>query len=198
VLKRPGPSRILIPLLVIALAVLPAVAGEPSAIPARVQILLFSKIWMFDRSIAEKDQIVMAVLYQSTFRVSADGKNQVIEAVRAEGLKIRCVPVALDDVAHIANNLQGLKADVFYLTEMRGLNIRDVVGVSLARRIKTISVVAGYLEAGVAIGLRVRGDKPVIVVNLRAAKAEGSDLTGQLLRVATMIGEPPPAPGATP
>ena len=32
-------------------------------------------------------------------------------------------------------------------------------------------------------------DKPVIVVNLPAAKAEGSDLTGQLLKVATLIGE---------
>lgn len=182
--------RILLPLLIILAMITPAAQGETSPIPARVQMLLFSKIRMFDRSVSENDQIVMAVLYQSTFRASAEAKDQLIEAVRAEGLKIRCVPVALDDVGHIAGTLQNVKADVFYVTEMRGINILDVVGVSRTRQIKTITVVEGYLEAGVAIGLRVRNDKPVIVVNLRAAKAEGSDLTGQLLRVATLIGEP--------
>ena len=83
-----------------------------------------------------------------------------------------------------------MKADVFYVTEMRGINILDVVHVSRARRIKTITVVAGYVEAGIAIGLSVRNDKPVIVVNLSAAKAEGSDLTAQLLKVATVIDQP--------
>ena len=73
---------------------------------------------------------------------------------------------------------------------MRGINILDVVRVSRARRIKTITVVTGYVEAGVAIGLRVRNDKPMIVVNLSAAKAEGSDLTAQLLRASTIIAEP--------
>jgi len=180
--------RALLPLLVVLSA--PAAGGDGSPIPAQMQMLLFSKIWMFDRSVADKDQIVMAVLYQSTFRASAEAKDEVIEAVRAGGLKVRCVPVALDDAGHIAAGLQTVKADVFYVTEMRGVNIADVVGVSRVRKIKTITVVGEYLEAGVAIGLRVRGDKPVIVVNLKAAKAEGSDLTGQLLKVATIIGEP--------
>ena len=153
-------------------------------------MLLFSKIWMFDRSIAGNGQIVMAVLYQSTFRASTEAKDQLIEAVRAEGLKIQCVPIALDDVEHISDALQHVQADVFYVTEMRGINIPEVIRISRARKIKTITVVPGYVEAGVAIGLRVRNDKPTIVVNLAAAKAEGSDLTGQLLRVATIIGEP--------
>lgn len=174
----------------LSVAITPSASGETSPIPARVQMLLFSKIWMFDRSVAPNEQIVMAVLYQSTFRASAEAKDQLIEAVRAEGLKIRCVPVALDDVEHIADGLQRVEADVFYVTEMRGINILELVRVSRARQIKTITVVSGYVEEGIAIGLRVRGDKPVIDVNLRAAKAEGSDLTGQLLGVATIIGEP--------
>ena len=183
--------RILLSLLTILLAAIPPPAhGEASPIPARVQMLLFSKIWMFDRSVAPNEPMVMAVLYQSTFRASAEAKDELIEVVRAEGLKIRCVPVALDDVENVTDELQRVKADVFYVTEMRGIDILELVRVSRSRQIKTITVVAGYVEAGVAIGLRVRGDKPVIDVNLRAAKAEGSDLTGQLLRVATIIGEP--------
>ena len=59
-------------------AVAHAAIEQTSAIPASVQLLLFSKIWMFDRSVAENDQIVMAVLYQSTFRASEEAKDQLI------------------------------------------------------------------------------------------------------------------------
>ncbi len=168
-------------------AVAYAAIGPTAAIPARVQLLLFSKIWMFDRSVAENDQIDMAVLYQSTFRASEEAKDEIIKAVRAGGSRIRCVPIALDDVAKVAETLEHVNADVFYVTELRGVNILDVVRVSRARHIKTITVAAGYVESGIAVGLQVRDDKPVIVVNLRAAKAEGSDLTAQLLRVSTVI-----------
>ena len=166
-----------------------AAIEQTSAIPAGVQLLLFSKIWMFDRSVPENEPMVMAVLYQSTFRASEEAKDQLVEAVRIGELKIRCVPVALDDVGNVVNTLEHVKADVFYVTEMRGVNVLDVVRVSRARHIKTITVAAGYVEGGIAIGLSVRNDKPVIVVNLTAAKAEGSDLTAQLLRVSTVIDE---------
>jgi hypothetical protein len=190
-MKRGLARRTFVALLVIlSAAITPAAYAETSPIPAGVQLQLFSKIWMFDRSVAENDHIVVAVLYQSTLRSSAEAKDALIGAVLATGLKIRCVPVALDDVEQISNELQHVKADVFYVTEMRGINIVDVVRVSRARHIKTITVVGGYVESGIAIGLRVRNDKPVIVVNLTAAKAEGSDLTAQLLRVSTIIDEP--------
>jgi hypothetical protein len=178
----------------LALILLAAIArparAETSSIPATVQLLLFGKIWMFDRSVADNDHIVVAILYQSTLRSSAEAKDQLIAAVRTGGSKIQCIPVALDDVENGVRELQRVKADVFYVTEMRGINITDVVRISRARHIKTITVVEGYVEAGVAIGLRVRNDKPSIVVNLVAAKAEGSDLTAQLLRLSTIIDEP--------
>jgi hypothetical protein len=177
-------------LLVVAPAAISETAiGQSAAIPAGVQLRLFSKIWMFDRSIASKDRIVVAVLYQS-FRASEEAKDQLVEAVRADGLNIQCIPVALDDVGSVAKILERTKADVFYVTEMRGINLLDVIRVSRARNVKTITVTAGYVEGGIAIGLRVRNDKPVIVVNLGAAKAEGSDLAAQLLKVSTIIDAP--------
>jgi hypothetical protein len=163
--------------------------AQTSAIPATVQLLLFGKIWMFDRSVANNDHLVVAVLYQSSLRSSAEAKDELIAAIRTSGSKLRCIPIALDDVANLSRELQHVNADIFYVTEMRGINIADVVRISRARHIKTITAVDGYVEAGVAIGLRVRNDKPNIVVNLSAAKAEGSDLAAQLLRLSTIIEE---------
>jgi hypothetical protein len=175
---------------VITLALtIPSLRGDSFPIPASVQLLLFSKIWKFDRSLSDRDEIVLAILYQSSFRISAESKERLIEAVHTTGMKIRCIPVSLDNPDHVWAELQSSKADVFYITEMRGISISEVVRVSRAHHIKTITVVQGYVEGGVAIGLRVRNDKPDIVVNLSAAKAEGSDLTAQLLRFATIVTE---------
>jgi hypothetical protein len=164
--------------------------GQSPAIPPRVQMLLFSSIWKFDRSIRENDKIVMAVLYQSTFRSSEEAKEQILAAVREEGLTVQCIPVALDEPANVRKVLASVVADVFYVSEMRGVDIAEIVTVSRARKIRTISVVPEYLDAGIAVGLRVSKDKPAIVVNLAGAKAEGSDLTAQLLRVSTLIPDP--------
>jgi hypothetical protein len=168
-----------------------AVKGDSFPIPASVQLLLFSKIWKFDRSLSDREEIVLAILYQSSFRTSAESKDRLIEAVHTTGLKIRCITVSLDDPEQLPAELQSSKADVFYITEMRGISIPEVVRISRARHIKTITVVHGYVEGGVAIGLRVRNDKPDIIVNLNAAKAEGSDLTAQLLRFTTIVTETP-------
>lgn len=191
-MNRRFPGRKALAALVVLSLTLTAqtIKGDSSSIPAAVQMRLFSKIWMFDRSLAGNGEVVMAILYQSSFRSSAESKDRLIEAVRAGGMNIRCIPIPLDDLERVAIALKSVNADVFYVTEMRGVNIGDVIGVSRTRRIKTITVVAAYIQAGVAIGLRVRNDKPDIVVNLSAAKAEGSDLTAPLLRLATLIAEP--------
>src|SRR5687767_6207220 len=106
-------QRLVTVLVILSMAIASTARGETSPIPARVQMLLFSKIWMFDRSLTASDGIVMAILYQSTFRASDQAKDQLIEAVRAEGLKVRCVLVPLDDLETVTSDLQKVKADVF-------------------------------------------------------------------------------------
>jgi hypothetical protein len=174
-------------IIALSVAVIPEAHADSSPIPAGVQMLLFQKIWMFDRSFVKDREIVMVVLYQSTFRTSANDKDRIVEAVRAGGFRIRCQPVALDDIQHVTEILKTLQADVFYVPEMRGINIRDVFSVSRARHIRTITGVPAYVDAGLAIGLQVLNDKPNILVNLGAAKAEGSDLTAQILRLSTIV-----------
>jgi hypothetical protein len=55
------------------------------------------------------------------------------------------------------------------------------------RRIRTVTAVNEYVIAGAAVGLDLRGDHAEIVVNLPAARAEGSDFSSQLLRLARIV-----------
>ena len=46
----------------------------------------------------------------------------------------------------------------------------------------------GYVEAGLSVGLDIERDRPQIVVNLEASRAEGADFGAQLLKLARVLG----------
>jgi hypothetical protein len=45
-----------------------------------------------------------------------------------------------------------------------------------------------YLRTGLSVGIGVRNDRPHIMINLAAAKAEGAAYQAQLLRMSEIIG----------
>jgi hypothetical protein len=51
----------------------------------------------------------------------------------------------------------------------------------------TLTGVAEYVRAGIAVGIGVRDDRPEILVNLAAARAAGADFSAQLLLLARVI-----------
>jgi hypothetical protein len=46
-----------------------------------------------------------------------------------------------------------------------------------------------YVETGLAIGVDMKGERPEIVINLAASRAEGADLTAHLLKLARLVGD---------
>ena len=45
-----------------------------------------------------------------------------------------------------------------------------------------------YVEAGVSVGIGIRRDRPLIIVNLAQARAEGTAFSSQLLALARIVG----------
>lgn len=185
--SRTGRFRPPFPLLAVCFAIGICVSAH-AEVPADVQWALFSKIWHFDRSLSQSDELTVAVLYQSNYRASAEAKDELMTAARGQ-LKIRCTPVALDDPNRLEALLAGVVADVFYVTPLRGVDIASIARISARRHVKTVTATPEYVEAGLAVGLRVRNDRPDILINLAAARAEGSDLPAPLLKLSTIVGE---------
>ena len=46
-----------------------------------------------------------------------------------------------------------------------------------------------YVEGGLAIGVDMKGDRPEIVINLAASRAEGAELNAHLLKLARVVGD---------
>jgi hypothetical protein len=159
----------------------PAMAAE---VPVSVQMDLYHKIWKLDRSLESRGDLSVAVLYQDTYAASAAAKDAV--EAWAVVSHVHCIFVALDQ-KNIDAALQNIVADVFYVTPMRGADIERIARIARARQIHTMAGLTDYLLIGLSVGIGVRNDRPHIMINLDAAKAEGAAYQAQLLQMVEIV-----------
>jgi hypothetical protein len=168
------------------LAVLLLLPGTIAAadVPVSVQLELYQKIWKLDRNLDTRAELVVAVLYQETYAVSSAARDAVL--VWAEASHVRCIFVPLDQ-KNAEASLQMVAADVFYVTPMRGADIGQIARIARARQIRTMAGSTDYVPIGLSVGIGVRNDRPRIMINLHAAKAEGAAYQAQLLQMAEIV-----------
>lgn len=167
------------------------------AVPMNIQYPLFLKILTFDRELAERAgaEVVIGVVYQERVRESWLAKDEFLRAVesspveRVKELSVRAVAISLDNPADLEDALVRHEIDVMYVSPLRAFDIGQITQLARARSVLTLTGVPDYVDRGIAIGIGLSGDLPEILINLRAAKAEGADLHASLLRLATLTKE---------
>jgi len=166
--------------------------------PAEIQIPLLYKILTFDRKLGERapgDDLVIAIVFQSGYRGSVVARDQVVDALKhmgdstISGHTVHWVAVELSDLESLKLSLVHNRVDVMYVTPLRGVELNHIVAAARAAGITTFTGVPRYVERGLALGVGIARERPQIIVNLGAARAEGSDFTSQLLRVCKVLEE---------
>lgn len=186
---------------VAVLAGLPAggVAAQDTPVPVDVQVQIMVKVLNFDRRLPERlsGRLTIGVLYQSRYRTSANVGGEVCRALMRlprsalgalEALQLTCVPIDLDRTPDLGAALKRDRIQVLYVSPLRAFPLSDVVAMARAGRITTVTGVPRYVETGLAIGVDMKGDRPEIVINLVASRAEGAELNAQLLKLARVVG----------
>jgi len=169
--------------------------AQQMPVPVEVQVPVLLKVLTFDRRIADVrgENLVVGVLYQSGFRLSSTVKDRVVEALSSAGSSrpanrpLKVVAVDADGKESLETALARLGVRVLYVTPMRAFDLESLVAATRRNRTLTLTGVPDYVEAGLSIGLDLRQDRPRILVNLRAARAEGADLAAPLLGLATVV-----------
>jgi DNA topoisomerase VI subunit B len=103
-----------------------------------------------------------------------------------EDIPIRCMSIAMDET-DLASAISKRKVDILYITPVRAVGIDYITAISRAKKIVTLTGVPEYVEAGIAVGIGIKGEKPQIIINLPAAKAEGANFSSELLNLAKII-----------
>jgi len=186
-------------LLILALGALPGpVSAQDMDAPAEVQIALLYKILTFDRRLGDRapgDDIVIAVVYQRGYRASLVARDQVVDAIKRMGTStisghpVHWVTMELDESESLRLSLTRIRVDVIYVTPLRGVDLAPIMTAARAEGVTTFTGVPRYVERGLALGVGLARERPQILVNLIAARAEGSDFTSQLLRVSKVVEE---------
>jgi hypothetical protein len=169
--------------------------AQDMAVPMNVQVPLLLKILTFNRAQPLKtgDEVVIGIVYQGRFRTSLNAKDEFLKemgsssTMRLHHKPIRCLPIDLGDAGDLAGAMAGAHVDFFYVTPLRAVAMDIIAGVSHAKKIVTLTGVPDYVEAGLAVGIDSKGEKPLIVINIKAAKAESADFSSQLLKLSKVI-----------
>ena len=177
-------------MLSIMVALMQPVEAQEVLVPSNIQLALVDKILSFDRAVSRSgDQvIVIGIVYQKEYRKSVTEKDDLLKASEAGGRgRIQMIPI---EVNGSGDNLQSSVPDevtVLYVMPLRWFNLDIITSLSRSRGILTVTGVSEYVQAGVALGFSVKQDRPQILINLRAARAEGADFSSKLLNIAKVI-----------
>jgi hypothetical protein len=164
-----------------------AASGQDMDVPVAMQVALFLKVVTFDRNlvIAPATDMVVAVAYQGGYRASVTAKDDAMSALQLNRSqqKIRAVAIDLDRES-LAAALGRHNPSVLYVAPLRGIDISDLATIARRAGVTTVTGVAAYVSLGLAVSVRLQGERPKLLINPEAARLEGADFTAALLNLA--------------
>jgi hypothetical protein len=183
-------------LLIVALAIFShELSSQEIAIPVDLQVSLFAKIVSFDRKFPERagNEMVIGVVYQNIFRNSLVAKEQFCSSLenisdgKISGILFRYVPIDISEKSNLQQIVESENIDVLYICPLRAIELETIITASRTHRVLTFTGVPEYVERGISTGVGLKGNKPQILINLPASKAEGIEYTSQLLKLAKVF-----------
>jgi hypothetical protein len=157
-------------------------------VPVDVQAALFRNIWKLDRNFDSTKAIKLAVVYQEGFADSVAAKDDFLASISRQGLRITILFVEAGTQQLLSNGLHAIETDIVYVAPLRGVDVTEIGRISRFHRFRTITGVPEYVDLGLAVGIGLRRDRPLIIVNLEQARAEGAVFSSQLLALARIVG----------
>lgn len=163
-------------------------------VPMEIQYNILLKVLSYDKNLSRfgTDEIRIGVFYQSGFKASAAAKDELSESISKSKIKDidkRKISVFYSnlDYESPAAFIKEKKISVIYFLPLRAVSIENILTDTKKIKILSCSAVKDYLSEGVAISFALKSSKPEILVNLKAAKSEGTDFSSQLLKIVTVI-----------
>lgn len=161
------------------------------ALPAKNQALLLLRILAYDHNIANrvdnKKVTILVISKTDSDSAAADMTSvlkEIAKSTKLSGNSIQVSRVTFDEKSF---DLSKVKAAAIYVAPGLGDNIAAITGGSQKNKMLSFTGSPEFVTSGVSVGFGNDSGKPVIWVNIPAAKSEGADLDVALLRVAKIV-----------
>jgi hypothetical protein len=168
--------------------------SQTMPVPVNIQYALFMKILSFDRALDDRvhGEIIIGIVYERNSKKSSDVMNNLIVAMDEApadvmGMHVRYVLMDIADEPDMSRLVARHGPSVLYVAPIGATNIEAIASVCRTKKILTLTGIPEYLESGLAVGVGVNEKRPQVIINLAAARAEGTNFDSRLLRVAKVI-----------
>lgn len=164
-------------------------------VPAERQVLILTRALAYDDEIKGRagDDVTVAVVSKPGNPASEAMSAAVAKAfrgiggIKVQGLSLKIVQVPFASGPALQAAASGQSIDVFYICVGLEADLPAIIETTRKRRAVSIGSREDQVQRGLALGVFQIEGKPTIVVNLPAAKAEGSAFSSDLLRLAKVI-----------
>lgn len=171
-----------------------ALCAQEMVVPVKMQLALLLKVLTFDRNLKQRagDELVIAICYQQEYNRSVKVKDEILSVMQVSPVdKIGDLPLRFSSIDiekdDLAKAISKEDVDVLYITPLRSVAMKTITAVSRVEKTRTLTGVPDYVKSGLAVGIGTKEGKPLIIINLPTAKAEGADFSSELLKLAKVI-----------
>ncbi|MBN2716364.1 MAG: YfiR family protein [Deltaproteobacteria bacterium] len=182
----------------VCLIYLPGTATAQHKLPAALEITVIGKMLGYDQNLSKKTTetgtVPLALLYNAKKKNSEQQADEIITAIRKlgkqkiiSGKTLQPFKVAYQTAEQAQKAITSQKATLVYVCEGMDDRLEEIVKFSHNTGILTIGANPSYIDAGISIGVFLNGNKPQMVVNLAASRAEGCNFSAALLKLASVI-----------
>lgn len=187
--------RCLFPALLVGCLALPwqSLVAQRMDVPVGVQVPILLKVLSFDRQLHARARqgVVVGIVMQGGNRASVVARDAAVELLSApgtavDGIAVRVISLDLDRQS-IADIFTDQVLTHLYITPLRAVDIRELAAAARVARVITMTGVPGHLNQGLSLSVGLRGGRPKILVNVNASRAEGADLSAELLKLAEVV-----------
>lgn len=191
---RPFSAAVLVSL---ALAV---AATASDGIPPAQKALLLLRVLTYDRNLKARAgaEVRVAVVFRPGDAASVRERDALLLALEetarkavVAGLPVRAMSIPFRDATSLGARLEELQAAALYACAGLDDAAREIARAARERSVPSATGSRAGVLQGIAVALVDRGDRAALVVNPRAAAAQGADLDAALLGVAERVDAPP-------
>jgi hypothetical protein len=158
-------------------------------VPIPLQVELLFKILTFERNHHDPagNRTIVSVVFQSNFRKSQESQVEVLSALNTYG-KDRVLIKEIDlDRLTLEEALNQQKPKVLLVCPLRSFSVESIASGSRIKGILSATIVPDYVRKGLTIGIQVEHDRPLILINMTAAKLEQANFDSRLLSIARLL-----------
>jgi len=170
----------------VAVLAVAACAAAADVVPADVQLQIVQNVVKLDRNFDARRGVSVGIVYQRGFPESVGVKDGLYAALAASNVPAQMIEA--DRLDSLRRRLADTSATVIYVAPLRAIAVSEITAVTRQRSIRTVTAVPEYVDLGVAVGISLRKKRPLILINLEAARSEGSAFSSQLLALSEIIG----------